>query len=62
MTRQCTVRPLSLRELIHLIDTATTDSMELRHERFPEGIVWWQVHEAGADPVRAAAEVEESDP
>ena len=56
------MRPLSLRELIHLIDTATTDSMELRHERFPEGIVWWQVHEAGADPVRAAAEVEESDP
>jgi hypothetical protein len=88
LTRQSTVRPLSLRELIHLIDTATTDSMELRHERLAEGIVWWQVHEEGVDPeraagflritstvypqleayyrkrlrVRAAAEVEESDP
>jgi hypothetical protein len=54
LTRQTSVRPLSLREVIHLIDTAKTESMELKHERLPEGIVWWQVHESQEPPEVAA--------
>ena len=54
LTRQSSVGPLSLRELIHLIDTATSDELETRHDRLPEGIVWWQVHECGDPPEEAA--------
>ncbi len=54
LTRQTSVRPLSLRELIHLIDTATSEQLTTRHELLPEGIIWWQVHEFGEPPEVAA--------
>jgi len=54
LTRQTSVKPLSLRELIYLIDTATSDAMAAEHERMPEGIVWWQLHEGDETPESAA--------
>ena len=54
LTRQSSTRPLSLRELIHLIDTASSEMMATEHERMPEGIIWWQVHEYGEDADAAA--------
>ena len=54
LTRQTSVRPISLRELIHLIDTATSEQLTTRHELLPEGIIWWQVHEFGEPPEVAA--------
>ena len=54
LKRQTSTRPLSLRELIHLIDTATSEMMAAEHERMPEGIIWWQVHEYGEDADAAA--------
>jgi hypothetical protein len=35
-------RPLSLRALVHLIDTAQSDAVETLGESFPEGFLAWQ--------------------
>lgn len=47
LTRQSSTKPLSLREVIDLIDSAHSDEFETRHPRLPEGIIAWELLEYG---------------
>ena len=54
LPRQTSIRPLTLREVIALIDGITSDDVDTRGQPFPEGFVWWQLHEYGETPEEAA--------
>lgn len=47
LPRLTSLRPLTLREVIALIDGITSDNVDTRDQPFPEGFVWWQLHEYG---------------
>jgi len=54
LPRRTSTRPLTLRQVIALIDGITSDNVDTRGQPFPEGFVWWQLHEYGETPEEAA--------